>query len=87
MMLTRRTTYKDVTFQRPFSLAGVDETFPAGVYATETDEELIQGLSFVAYRRLSTIIHLHSTSTNKALARSISIRPGELDDVMLRDVA
>ncbi len=85
-MLTR-TTHKDVTFKRPFSLAGGDEVFPAGVYATETDEELIEGLSFVAYRRLSTIIHLHSTSTNKALSRSISISPIEFDDVTLRNAA
>ena len=86
MMLTH-TTHKDVIFQKPFSLADGDEVFSAGVYATETDEELIEGLSFVAYPRLSTIIHLHPTSTNKALARSISISPGEFDDVTLRDVA
>ena len=54
-MRTRRET---VTFARPFRLRGVDEAQPAGAYTVETDEEPIEGLSFMAYRRVATGIFL-----------------------------
>ena len=43
-------------------LKGVDRTVPAGDYRVLTDEELIEGLSFLAYRRVSTMIFLPGTS-------------------------
>ena len=44
-----RTTRQIVAFDQPFSLSGVDEVQPAGAYAVDVDEELIEGLSFLAY--------------------------------------
>ena len=54
--MNERITRKSVTFLHPFSLAGIDEILEAGTYIVETLEELIEGLSFVAYRRVSTTI-------------------------------
>jgi hypothetical protein len=45
-----------ITFRKPFLLKGVDRILPAGNYRVVTDEELIEGLSFPAYRRVSTMI-------------------------------
>ena len=45
-----------MTFRHPFSLEGVDGILPAGDYRVLTDEELIDGLSFLAYRRVATLI-------------------------------
>jgi hypothetical protein len=42
------------TFAMPFLLKGVDRELAAGSYRVVTDEELIEELSFPAYRRLST---------------------------------
>jgi hypothetical protein len=56
--MTTRTSRKTVTFTRPFFLSGIDEVRPAGTYAVETDEELLQALSFPAYRRVATWIRL-----------------------------
>ena len=53
-----RTTSRTITFARPFSLDGLDETQPAGTYTVQTDEEPIEGLSFLAYRRVATVIFL-----------------------------
>ena len=53
-----RTTREILTFNRPFSLSAVDEVQPAGSYAVDVDEELIEGLSFLAYRRVATTIYL-----------------------------
>ncbi len=58
--MTVRTSRKSVTFAQPFSLSGIDEVQPAGTYTVETDEELLPGLSFPAYRRIATLIFLRS---------------------------
>lgn len=57
--MTIRTTGRTVTFTKPFVLAGIDEAIPPGAYLVETDEELIDGVSFPAWRRTGTLIHLH----------------------------
>ncbi len=54
-----RTTEQSVTFQRPFVLSAIDEVLPAGTYTVTTDEQLVEGASFSAYRRVQTVIHVH----------------------------
>jgi len=61
-MMTR-TTRKTVTFKRPFTMSAIDKVQPSGTYTVDTDEELIDGLSFLAYRRVATLLHLPSTSS------------------------
>lgn len=85
--MTMRTTEKTVTFDKPFTLAGIGEVLPAGAYRVETDEELLQGISFHAYRRVQTLIHLHSKSGNPRLTRTLTIDPKELDAALNRDQA
>jgi hypothetical protein len=51
MTRTKRST---LTFNRAFTLEGVDRSFPAGAYELVMDEELIEGLSFSAYRRVAS---------------------------------
>jgi hypothetical protein len=41
--MTTSTSESMVTFQRPFTLAGMKEELPAGDYLVETDEELLEG--------------------------------------------
>ena len=54
-MLTRARD-KTLTFGKPFRLKGLDRELPAGSYRVTTDEELIEGLSFPVYRRVSTML-------------------------------
>ena len=54
--MTTRTTSTTVAFRRPFRLKGVDRLLPPASYRVVTDEELIEGLSFPAYRRVWTAI-------------------------------
>jgi hypothetical protein len=54
--MTTRTRRKLLTFAQPFLLRGIDAVVPAGTYRIDTDEELIEGLSFLAYRRTATWI-------------------------------
>jgi hypothetical protein len=79
-----RTRREDVVFKRPFHLKGWAEPHPAGTYAVETEEELIEGLSFPAYRRVSTTI-TRQPSRAGALVQVISVDPRELAKVQTAD--
>ena len=49
-----RTKHTTVTFTAAFALSGVDEIQPPGDYAIDEDEELIDGLSWLAYQHRTT---------------------------------
>ena len=80
--MTVRTSRKSVTFTQPFSLSGIDEVQPAGTYTVETDEELLPGLSFPAYRRVATLIFLRSRG---GAVEVVNIDPLELQAAQERD--
>ena len=83
--MTARTTKGTFTFANPFTFNGFDEVFPAGAYNVETDEELVEGLSFDAYRRTLVFIHLPTKSGRPGHSRTLTIDPNELDMVLKRD--
>jgi hypothetical protein len=85
--MTTRTTTKSVTFAHPFALGELEEVLPPGVYVVETDEELIEGVDFIAYRRIAIEFHLPSTSANPILTRTITLHPHEFDAALVRDAA
>lgn len=85
--MTIRTRKMTVTFNKSFVLGGFDEVLPAGAYSVETDEELLEGVSFPAYRRILTLIHLHAKSGNPVLTRTLPIDPKELEAALKRDQA
>ncbi len=76
-----------VTFRRPFVLGGFDEVLPAGAYTVETDEELLEGISLTAYRRVSTLIHLHAKPGHPGRTQTLTNDPIELDAALKRDQA
>jgi hypothetical protein len=73
-----RTTRETVTFDHPFSLMAVDDLQPAGTYMIDIDEELIEGLSFLAYRRIATTIYLPLHQGNHASVQAVRVDPWEL---------
>ena len=84
--MTIRTTRKTVTFKRPFSLSGVDKVQPSGTYTVDTDEELIDGLSFLVYRRVATLLHLPSTSSRVGVTELVTVNPLELEAALKTDI-
>ena len=84
--MPNRTRREDVVFKRPFSLKGWAEPHPAGTYAVETEEELIEGLSFPAYRCVSTTITRLPTRAG-ALVQAVPIDPQELAKARTADGA
>jgi hypothetical protein len=71
MQMNTRTKHTTVTFTAPFALSGLDGIQPPGDYAIDEDEELIDGLSWLAYRRVATFIHLPAISSADNLNRQL----------------
>ena len=94
--MPERVARESVTFAKPFFVEGLDRTQAAGTYKVEIVEELIENLSFLAYRVVSTSIELpvagggaHSRQVvriNSALVRA-ALRNGEGGDRRLHYVA
>jgi hypothetical protein len=83
--VTIRTSNKTVTFRRPFWLKGVDRMLPPADYRVVTDEELIEGLSFPAYHRVSTVIFVPAPSGSAI--EMVTIDPLELDAALEQNAA
>ena len=45
--MTLRTHRETLTFAHPFTLSGVEDVQAPGAYTVQTDEELLEGLSFL----------------------------------------
>jgi hypothetical protein len=87
MVMSLRTTSKTVTFARSFSLDGLDETQPAGSYTVQTDEEPIEGLSFLAYRRVATVIFLPLSHRGTGSFQAIPVTPEALEAALALDAS
>jgi hypothetical protein len=74
-----RTTRETVTFDRPFSLRAVEGVQPAETYMVEVREDLIEGLSFLAYRRVATTIFLPLPLCGSGSMQAVTVDPRELD--------
>ena len=83
--MTVRTSRTTLTFKQPFSLSGIDEVQPAGTYTVETDEELLPGVSFPAYRRIASLIFLRSSGVGAVVEEIANIDPLELQAAQERD--
>src|ERR1700704_1445409 len=80
-----RTTETTITFRRPFTLSALDKSQPAGTYRVVTEEEEIDGLSFVAFRRTATLLHLPALSTASATQLVVNVDPLEWTAIVEAD--
>ena len=81
--MTIRTIRRTIAFRRPFYLKGVDRLLPPGGYNVVTDEELIEGLSFSAYHRISTLMFVSAQSGSGV--EMVTIEPLDLKAALERD--
>lgn len=73
-----RTTRTVLVFDSAFRLKALGRELPAGSYTIETDEELIEGLSFPAYRRLASTIFVPTHPGGSVSGEILPIEPAEL---------
>lgn len=83
--MLRRTRDQTWTFRRAFVLNGVGRPLPPGSYRVVTDEELIEGLSFPAYRRVATMMFV--PGPNGTSLEMLTIDPAELQAAHEREGA
>ena len=80
--MAMRTTITTVTIKKPFLLTGITGKQPAGNYEIELGEQLINDAAFLAYRRMSTQIHLSANETGSGVAQLVPIDPMELEALL-----
>jgi hypothetical protein len=85
--MTTRTRRKTVVFGFPFLLKDIGRTLPAGGYEVLTDEELIEGLSFPVYRRVSTMMMVPAAEPHTSSTEMLTVDPRELQLELDRDAA
>jgi hypothetical protein len=85
--MTMRTTKSTVTFVRPFRLGAFGEQLPAGQYAIETDEELLEGLSFPVYHRTTVMMQLIADPLRPGVTEVVTIDPKQLEEALAKDAA
>ena len=85
--MTIRSWRETVTFKHPFWIGGVDRLLPAGAYDVTTDEEMIEGLSFAAFRRVATMIAVPTAASRGLALEMISIGSVELSDAQRVDAS
>lgn len=83
--MSTRTKRSIVHFSAPFALSGIDEMQPAGDYAVDSDEEPIEGISWLAYRRVATFIHLPAMESSGRISRMVAVDPAALETALQRD--
>jgi hypothetical protein len=83
--MTMRATTKTITFHRSFCMKGVDRLLPTADYRVVTDEELIEGLSFPVYHRVSTVIFVPAPSGSAV--EMVTIDPADLEAAQERDAS
>lgn len=76
-----RITIKLVTFRKPFTLSRLDGIQPPGTYTVQTEEEMLDTLSFVGWRQIGCVIVLHRDGGEEHAA----IDPQELREALVND--
>jgi hypothetical protein len=75
-----------VTFGRPFFLQKINRELPAGPYAIETDEESLEDISTLAFRRVGIRLFVPRIA-GRSDEEMWTIRPQDFDFVLANDRA
>jgi hypothetical protein len=76
----------DITFCHTFALKGLESAVPPGTYRIDIEEEQIDGLSFMAYRRLAPFMRV-PVAGGSGSSQDLLVDPKELEQALLRDSA
>jgi hypothetical protein len=75
-----------VHFSSAFRLPGFDAPQPAGDYRVDNDEELVEGISRFAWRRIGAFIHLPAIATHASTQQMVPINPADLEAALAKDL-
>ncbi len=82
-----RSSRSTVTFANAFGLLGHAGVLPAGDYEVLVEEELLQGLSFEAYRRTATYLLVEGKGADAGRSEMRATTENDLKAALRRDQA
>ena len=85
--MTMRSTRSTVSFSNPFTLPGYLGDLPPGDYEVLVEEELLQGLSFEAYRRTTTYLTVRGRGSHAGRTELRAISEKDQKEALSRDAA
>ncbi|MDW4500217.1 hypothetical protein R5H30_19675 [Sulfitobacter sp. D35] len=83
--MNMRSTISTVTFSNRFTLPGYPGDLPPGDYEVLVEEELLQGLSFEAYRRTATYLTVRGRGGHAGRTELRAISENDLKEALSRD--
>jgi hypothetical protein len=83
--MATRTTQTVVCFSSTFRLPDFDAPQSAGSYRVDHDEESIESVSRLAWRRVASFIHLPGIGQRGATHQMAPINPADLDAALEKD--
>lgn len=83
--MNTRSNTSMVTFSHAFTLPGYQDELPAGEYEVIVEEELLQGLSFEAYRRTATYLMVQGRNSSPGITEMRPITGTDLETALNRD--
>ena len=83
--MTTRASTSVVEFKHPFVVPGSPEQFPPGRYEVLVEEELLEGLSFAAYRETGAYLMIYGKGRNSGPTEMRSISSAYLTMALKRD--
>jgi hypothetical protein len=84
--MNTRIRHDMMVFERAFALKGHAGLQPPGTYAVETEEKLLDGVSFVVWRRISTTTTLRQALPG-AVIQTLTVEPQGLAAAQAADAA
>jgi hypothetical protein len=82
-MTGSRTTRTAVSFRAPFRVPPLDQDLPAGTYAIDTEEEMIEGNERNVYIRVATLLRVPTPNAIEIW----TVDPATLQAALFRDHA
>lgn len=83
--MVEKTTIREITFAHPFVLSSLVAPLQAGTYRLVVDEELLEGLSFSAYRRVATHLEIPAISVEAGKRQFLQVSAAEIESVLRND--
>ena len=74
-----KTSESIVTFHHPFSIGNAISNHPAGSFRVMKEEELIEGLSYTAYRAVSISLQMPAIGARGAVQQFVEVSGHDLD--------
>jgi len=83
--MANRISKRLVTFAFPFKLAEIDEELPSGGYTIESENQDLDGATFIAHRLIETVLILRPPAGSRKPVRYVDIDPNGLAAALALD--